>query len=53
MAPRLGTSAEDRRPHSRGVAELVGVTGLSATAAAFSRDGLLIEYLDVPSPSMG
>ena len=31
----------------------VGVTGLSATAAAFSRDGLPIEQLDVPSPSMG
>jgi diacylglycerol O-acyltransferase / trehalose O-mycolyltransferase len=32
---------------------LVGVSGLSATAAAYSRDGLPIEQLDVPSPSMG
>jgi diacylglycerol O-acyltransferase/trehalose O-mycolyltransferase len=31
----------------------VGVTGLSATAGAFSRDGLPVERLDVPSPSMG
>jgi diacylglycerol O-acyltransferase / trehalose O-mycolyltransferase len=32
---------------------LLGVSGLSATAAAYSRDGLPIEQLDVPSPSMG
>ena len=32
---------------------LMGVSGLSATAAAYSRDGLPIEQLDVPSPSMG
>jgi diacylglycerol O-acyltransferase / trehalose O-mycolyltransferase len=32
---------------------LVGVSGLSATAAAYSRDGLPVEQLDVPSPSMG
>jgi diacylglycerol O-acyltransferase/trehalose O-mycolyltransferase len=32
---------------------LVGVLGGSATAAAFSRPGLPVEYLMVPSPSMG
>ncbi len=32
---------------------LVGVVGGSATAAAFSRPGLPVEYLQVPSPSMG
>jgi diacylglycerol O-acyltransferase/trehalose O-mycolyltransferase len=32
---------------------LMGVSGLSATAAAYSRDGLPVEQLDVPSPSMG
>jgi diacylglycerol O-acyltransferase/trehalose O-mycolyltransferase len=32
---------------------LVGVIGGSATAAAFSRPGLPVEYLQVPSPSMG
>jgi diacylglycerol O-acyltransferase / trehalose O-mycolyltransferase len=32
---------------------LVGVTGLSATAGAYSRKGLPVEQLDVPSPSMG
>ncbi|MCH9666536.1 MAG: esterase family protein [Actinomycetia bacterium] len=32
---------------------LVGVTGGSATAGAFSRPGLPVEYLMVPSPSMG
>jgi len=31
---------------------LVGVVGGSATAGAFSRPGLPVEYLDVPSPSM-
>ena len=32
---------------------LVGLAGGSATAGAFSRPGLPVEYLDVPSPSMG
>ncbi len=32
---------------------LVGVTGGSATAGAFSRPGLPVEYLDVPSAGMG
>jgi diacylglycerol O-acyltransferase/trehalose O-mycolyltransferase len=32
---------------------LIGVAGGSATARAFSSPGLPIEYLDVPSPSMG
>src|SRR5262245_4250714 len=32
---------------------LVGVAGGSATAGAFSRPGLPVEYLMVPSPSMG
>jgi diacylglycerol O-acyltransferase/trehalose O-mycolyltransferase len=32
---------------------LIGVAGGSATASAFSSPGLPIEYLDVPSPSMG
>ena len=32
---------------------LIGVTGGAATASAFSSPGLPIEYLDVPSPSMG
>ena len=32
---------------------LVGVTGGSATAAAFSRGGLPVEYRDVPSAGMG
>jgi len=32
---------------------LVGVVGGSATAEAFSRPGLPVEYLMVPSPSMG
>ena len=32
---------------------LVGITGLSANARAFSRSGLPIEQLNVPSPSMG
>ena len=32
---------------------LVGLVGDSATAGAFSRPGLPIEYLMVPSPSMG
>lgn len=32
---------------------LVGVAGGSATAGAFSRPGLPVEYLDVPSASMG
>jgi diacylglycerol O-acyltransferase/trehalose O-mycolyltransferase len=32
---------------------LVGLVGGSATAEAFSRPGLPVEYLQVPSPSMG
>ena len=32
---------------------LVGVVGGSATAGAFSRPGLPVEYLDVPSAAMG
>jgi diacylglycerol O-acyltransferase / trehalose O-mycolyltransferase len=32
---------------------LIGVAGGSATAQAFSRPGLPVEYLEVPSPSMG
>ena len=32
---------------------LAGVAGQSATAGAFSRKGLPVEQLDVPSPSMG
>jgi diacylglycerol O-acyltransferase/trehalose O-mycolyltransferase len=32
---------------------LVGIAGGSATAGAFSRPGLPVEYLDVPSASMG
>ncbi|MGB3481646.1 MAG: alpha/beta hydrolase family protein [Mycobacterium sp.] len=32
---------------------LLGVTGQTATAGAFSRPGLPVEYLMVPSPSMG
>jgi diacylglycerol O-acyltransferase/trehalose O-mycolyltransferase len=32
---------------------LIGIAGQSATAGAFSRPGLPVEYLMVPSPSMG
>ncbi|PMS14732.1 diacylglycerol acyltransferase/mycolyltransferase Ag85A, partial [Trinickia soli] len=32
---------------------LVGLAGGEATAGAFSRPGLPVEYLQVPSPSMG
>ena len=32
---------------------LVGAAGGSATAGAFSRPGLPVEYLDVPSAAMG
>ncbi|ORW73906.1 diacylglycerol acyltransferase/mycolyltransferase Ag85C [Mycobacterium saskatchewanense] len=32
---------------------LVGIVGGSATAGAFSKPGLPVEYLEVPSPSMG
>ena len=32
---------------------LIGIAGQSATAEAFSRPGLPVEYLMVPSPSMG
>src|ERR1041384_3686774 len=35
------------------VPALVGVFGGTATAGAFSRPGLPVEYLMVPSPSMG
>ena len=32
---------------------LIGVVGNTATAGAFSRPGLPVEYLDVPSAGMG
>ncbi len=32
---------------------LIGIAGGAATAGAFSRPGLPVEYLNVPSPSMG
>src|ERR1700759_4324022 len=32
---------------------VVGLVGGSASAGAFSRPGLPVEYLQVPSPSMG
>ncbi|GAA2433404.1 MULTISPECIES: esterase family protein [Mycobacteriaceae] len=32
---------------------LIGLAGQTATASAFSRPGLPVEYLQVPSPSMG
>src|ERR1700740_1322339 len=32
---------------------LIGLAGEAATAGAFSRPGLPVEYLQVPSPSMG
>ena len=32
---------------------LIGLAGQTATAGAFSRPGLPVEYLQVPSPSMG
>jgi len=32
---------------------IIGIVGGSATAGAFSRPGLPVEYLMVPSPSMG
>ncbi|MGF2953017.1 diacylglycerol acyltransferase/mycolyltransferase Ag85B, partial [Mycobacterium sp. THU-M116] len=32
---------------------LICLAGGSATAGAFSRPGLPVEYLEVPSPSMG
>jgi diacylglycerol O-acyltransferase/trehalose O-mycolyltransferase len=35
------------------LAGLVGVVGGSGNASAFSREGLPVEYLQVPSPSMG
>src|ERR1041384_5475330 len=35
------------------VPALIGLFGGSATAGAFSRPGLPVEYLQVPSPSMG
>src|SRR6202171_2438548 len=36
-----------------GLPGLIGIAGGSATAGAFSRPGLPVEYLMVPSPSMG
>ena len=32
---------------------IIGLTGVAATAGAFSRPGLPVEYLMVPSPGMG
>ncbi|MBI3214301.1 MAG: esterase family protein [Mycobacterium sp.] len=32
---------------------LIGIVGETAPAGAFSRPGLPVEYLDIPSPSMG
>src|ERR1700724_3509788 len=32
---------------------LVGAVGGTATAGAFSKPGLPVEYLEIPSPSMG
>jgi diacylglycerol O-acyltransferase/trehalose O-mycolyltransferase len=32
---------------------LIGIAGGAATAGAFSRPGLPVEYLNIPSPSMG
>ena len=48
-ARRLGVAAVA----SLALPGLVGLTGEAATAGAFSRPGLPVEYLDVPSPSMG
>ena len=46
--------AGSRWHHGGGVLPgVVGLTGGSATAGAFSRPGLPVEYLKVPSPSMG
>jgi diacylglycerol O-acyltransferase/trehalose O-mycolyltransferase len=48
-ARRLGVAAVA----SLALPGLIGLTGEVATAGAFSRPGLPVEYLDVPSPSMG
>jgi diacylglycerol O-acyltransferase / trehalose O-mycolyltransferase len=53
---RAGTSLRRTAAAAAAVAVLPGVIGLagqSATAGAFSRPGLPVEYLMVPSPSMG
>ena len=48
-ARRLGVAAIA----SAALPGLLGVTGATPTAGAFSRPGLPVEYLMVPSPSMG
>ncbi|AQA03414.1 diacylglycerol acyltransferase/mycolyltransferase Ag85A [Mycobacterium sp. MS1601] len=48
-ARRLGVAAVA----SATLPGLLGVTGVAPTAGAFSRPGLPVEYLMVPSPSMG
>ncbi|ANW68133.1 MULTISPECIES: esterase family protein [Mycolicibacterium] len=48
-ARRLGVAAVA----SAALPGLLGVTGAAPTAGAFSRPGLPVEYLMVPSPSMG
>ena len=48
-ARRLGVAAVA----SAALPGLLGVSGMTATAGAFSRPGLPVEYLMVPSPSMG
>ncbi|WP_197383410.1 esterase family protein [Mycolicibacterium mengxianglii] len=48
-ARRLGVAAVA----SAAMPGLLGVTGVAPTAGAFSRPGLPVEYLMVPSPSMG
>ncbi|MBI3214312.1 MAG: esterase family protein [Mycobacterium sp.] len=49
LARRLGVAALT----ALALPGLVGLVGETATAGAFSRPGLPVEYLDVPSPSMG
>ncbi len=48
-ARRLGVAAVA----SAALPGLIGLAGETATASAFSRPGLPVEYLDIPSPSMG
>jgi len=48
-ARRLGVAAVA----SAALPGLLGITGATPTAGAFSRPGLPVEYLMVPSPSMG
>ncbi|CAN5691365.1 alpha/beta hydrolase family protein [soil metagenome] len=48
-ARRLGVAAVT----AAALPALIGLTGQAATAGAFSRPGLPVEYLQVPSPSMG